>query len=236
MIIARPLSEALADIREQKDIEHQVSRFARSLGFDTYTLGYVNPAVSEQPFFLDNHPDVDFGIPDVAARDPILARLKGEPTPFQWGQKDYATGGNMDIYEAGARAGIAAGIVAPVRPGGTRRMLISFDRNQPLDGTPAQLAQHLTVLDQFSRLMAGTVMSLFDTFVQLELSLTAIEKEVLRWTFAGLGAHDIAYRLRPHRGYGFVLAMLDSASKKVGANDPVAASIIAARAGVLGSI
>ncbi|WP_179958160.1 autoinducer binding domain-containing protein [Chitinimonas arctica] len=236
MIDSRSIADTLADIRLEKDVQAEVHRFARSLGFDTYTLGYINPSVSERAFFIDNHPDASFDIPDIATRDPVLARLKGEPIPFSWDRSFYVDAKCEDIWEAGSHVGISAGLIAPVRPGGDRRMVISLDRDQPLDGTREQIADQLGRLDKFTRLLSGTVVSLFDSLSQLENSLSSAEKEVLRWTYAGLSSLELARRLRPHKGYDFVQQTLKSAAMKMGTTDPMTASILAARAGVLGQI
>ncbi|QNM96407.1 autoinducer binding domain-containing protein [Chitinimonas koreensis] len=162
--------------------------------------------------------------------DPVIAMIRAKkPRPFHWNGLTYK--GFDHIYEVGRAYGIRSGIIAPIRPGGRRRLSISLDSPYEIDGTPAQIADKVAALGKFAHGLAGAMIARYDHRSKLEVALNEDEKEMLKRLFGGCPPHDLPFKLR--RGHDFVRITLTNAARKLGTNNPDTAAALAWHLGVL---
>lgn len=223
------MAEQFADLRDESDIRARISSVAGKAGYGSYMLAYVNPAVSERQWIIDNYPDLE--VTDGAERDPLLKLVRSRAETVIWGPDLYHDNGASDIWESAHGIGLHSGISCPIRPGGERRMTLALMRDREFDGTQAQLSAQAGEFERLAHMLAGIVMSLYDERVEAENCLTTMEREALQWVFEGFNLYDIAAKLR--LGAHDTRLMLQATATKLGVATPVEAAMRAARLGVL---
>lgn len=230
----RSACERIADVRSESEIRASMVKFAAEMGFDTYMVGYTNPKVSGEKYWIENGPEDDFLPTDAAERDPVRAKfMQPQAQAFVWTPTDYIMAGQTDLWETIRDAGMHSGMVCTVRPTGGRRLMFSFDRGGKLDESPAQLVDKLVELSAFSYAVSAQVVGLFDQARDALELLTVQELEILRWVWAGETVQTTAEAMRrPQREVALSLA---SAVDKLRAPNAIYAAVRAAQLGLFGS-
>lgn len=226
------LRDSLADLGLEADLTKQAQKLASDYGCQNYLLAYINPERNGGPFFIASYSDRAWVSDEVLARDPMAREVhKENPRAQAWDSEIYFRTGNADIWEAANAAGLNSGIVVPIRPGGSRRMLISLSRDAAFDGTDAQLAGQVAELERTTQMLAGVVVSLFDTRIDYESKLSSADKEILKWVFDAVPFADIAHKtniplkILNHRVRAIV--------ERLGVASPMQAAMMAARYGAI---
>ncbi|MDN3575958.1 autoinducer binding domain-containing protein [Chitinimonas viridis] len=231
------LRDSLGHVRLADELADQISAMASALGFRNFMLGYVNPTLSNAPFWIDRMPNRTWDAGTVVARDPVTTEVVTTTVPktIIWTAETYASAGAADLWELGNSIGIHNGVVHAARPGGRRRMMLSMDRDAAFDGTLEQQINQAKQLAYFTDMLAGAVITLFDTQDQIEADLSKTELEALKWVFGfGYSAIEIAERL--NISHLAARQLLQGATEKIGAGNYIQASMIAARYGALGAV
>ncbi|MFC4158248.1 helix-turn-helix transcriptional regulator [Chitinimonas lacunae] len=216
----------------QSEIDTKVKSFAKKFGCNTYMVGYINPDSSERAWFIDNYESGEWATEENAQRDPLLAAIrKDKPRTQAWGPELYFRAEAGDIWEAASAAGLHSGVIAPIRPGGVRRMVVSLTRDTAFDGTAEQLDEQIRDLEQATHMLAGVVVDLFDTHVDYESKLTSGDKRLLQWAFHGCSTAEIADRV--NLDMKLVHFRLNNIKERLGAGSAIQAAIMAARYGAI---
>lgn len=227
------LRDDLVDLQLERDIALKVARLAALYDCNTYLVAYANPlSFNGVAWFIDNYPTGDWENVDTAKRDPLLDILKGpNPQAQPWDATIYIRAGASDIWENASAAGLHAGIVAPVRPGGGRRMLISLTRDKDFDGNLERLNKQAENLGRDADMIAGAVIDLFDTRVDYELKLSDGDREILKWVFDVVPVALIAQKTNiPQK---ILVHRLGRIVEKLGVGSPMQAAMMAARYGAI---
>lgn len=223
--------DMLANIRLETDVASRVADMAQTYGCKMYFVGYTNPANGKKSWFVDNHPQTSWENEDTVNRDPVLAIAQQEdPHSFSWDADIYRLTGNDDIWESANSAGFHSGLIAPIRPGAARRMVVSLTRDARFDGSREQLSDQLVALERDAHMLSAVVVDLFDTKVDYERQLNRADREMLARVYEGETLCDIAHRLNlsvrilDHRMQGVV--------SRMGARSNIQAAMLAARYGL----
>ena len=231
------IRDSLGNMRLADDLADQIASMASALGFSTFSLGYANPQLSGQSFWIEQMPVYTWDAVAGAARDPVSAAVLAskEAKTIIWSEETYVAAGAGDLWELGNSIGINSGIAHVARPGSGRRMMLSMDRGAKFDGTHSQQLEQASKLGQFADLLAGAVVSLFDMQHIIEHDLTKVELEALKWVF-GMGYTEYQVSERLNVSLAQACHLLQSAADKIGVANHVQAGMIAARHGALGAI
>jgi len=123
-------------IRTADELETEVVRFAKELGFDTVSASVVIDRLCRPSEFLTVHNTPPawygfFGMPR-GLRDLVMQHCKHSGIPIVWDQSTYVSAGRGEMREEQARFGYRCGIAVAMHLPYGRHFFLGVDRDRPL--------------------------------------------------------------------------------------------------------
>jgi DNA-binding CsgD family transcriptional regulator len=183
--------------------ERKLVAFAHHFDFGIVSAAIAVERPGQDPVFVQvgNTPK-DFAEaqrdPADFKRDPVLQRLKSQSLPFAYDQNLYVSEGGGDLWEEQACYGFRTGISMASHLAGGRHFLLGVDREQAL---PADDQQLIRLMADLQLLAVHAQEAAFRLLMPEALarmnapSVTAREREVLKWTMEGKSAWTVGQLL-----------------------------------------
>lgn len=131
---------------------------------------------------------------ETSARDPFLKRIRSSSVPVIYDQDLYVREGVADLWEQQAPFGYKTGIAVTLHLPGSRRFVMSMDREAPLPaGDNDRMVRMLGDLQLLTVHAQTAAMRLLSETT--EITLTPREQLVMQLTIAGKGNKEIAREL-----------------------------------------
>lgn len=202
----------LDDLRSAATVAELFSVFmgiGNSIGFGLGTLGFrvgrldgdmlVRGLGNPPEAWRSRHADLQ-----IAAQDPVFARLQHSKEPFFWGADTYAEAGAGALWEEAARFDYSNGVAASLHLGLDSTIFWGFDRREPLPRDDDSRLQLLAMNQLIGMYAASTIERLLRPKAPV---LTDVQREVLQharhgrssWVIGALmsiGEDNVNYHLK----------------------------------------
>lgn len=189
---------ALTQAGSAADLRIAMEAFAKEMGFENfaYALSITAPSLKQQHYFLTNYPD-DWVQRYVARRyfevDPLIEHAEGSTLPAIWGEGLFQAANAAEFWEEARAYGLRAGLSFSVheQPGVTG--IFSLSRDKLIDLQGHDLAALIGRGQMFASMLHHAVsrIDLPKLLPECGASLTAREKECLKWAAEGKTAWEI---------------------------------------------
>lgn len=193
-----PRYTAVLESRTLAQFEQTIVRFCRDLGFRTISATVVIDRPYDESLFFtaDNTPESYrqiFEKPANFKNDPVMQHCRLQGTPIVWDQSTYVRCGQGHRWEQQALHGYRCGIAMALHLPRGRHFFVGLDRDQDLTGTQAELTSLVCSLSLFALHASQAAASVLapEAVGASHNTLTAREREVLRWTLEGKTAWEI---------------------------------------------
>jgi len=190
---------SVARVTNCAELQQEVVRFAKQLGFETVTaMGVIDVAHDKTQFaWVDNTPEeyrAQYSDLEGGKRDPIMQHCKHAATPIAWNQETYVVAGQGPKWELQAAYGYRTGIaVAAHLPRGLH-FFIGADRDQALPADAdvvSRLAVDMQLFIAHAQDVALKVLFDLSEDEREAPCLTPRELEALRWTMEAKTAWEV---------------------------------------------
>ncbi len=186
------------EAQSRDDLQTEIVRFARGLGFETVSAITVIDHLLGQPEFISLHnapPAYHELMADdkVGRCDPVMQHCKKKSIPIIWDQTTYISAGQAASWERQARFGYSTGIALALHMPEGRHFVLGVDRDQPLPAQTQELTRIVADLQLFAVLAQDAALRVLLPAVPdaTSVSLTPRELESLRWTMEGKTAWEV---------------------------------------------
>jgi DNA-binding CsgD family transcriptional regulator len=182
-----------------EELKGEVSRFTRRLGFDTFSAMTVvdRPDGDSEFAAVGNTPSGYRATQEdrsISRVDPVMQHCRLKSVPIMWNQSTYVDVGQGEKWEHQAQFGYRCGIAFAMHLPHGRHFLYGVDRDKPLPDCPTELSRLTANLQLFAVHAQEVAMRMLvsATMEGHELAtLTARERECLRWTMEGKTAWEL---------------------------------------------
>jgi DNA-binding CsgD family transcriptional regulator len=189
---------SILQAKSREDFGSEVERFARRLGFDTYSTLAVSEFTATTPevVVVHNAPRAyqeSFFDGGRGRRDPVTQHCKRASVPIIWNRTTYSGNGAEDLWEHQARFGYATGIAMALHLPEGRHFVFGVDRDRPLPDDQRELQRLVADLQLFAVYAQDSALRLLLSAPNQpeRPALTPRELEVLRWTMDGKTAWEV---------------------------------------------
>jgi DNA-binding CsgD family transcriptional regulator len=189
---------SVLEVKTKDELESQVVRFTRDLGFQTVTAMTVIDHFLGEPEFLyiDNAPAAYREIssdPGKYKRDPVMQHCKHKSMPIIWNQATYVVAGEGNKWEEQAQYGYRCGIGLAMHLPKGRHFFVGVDRDQALPTCPSEITRMTAALQLYAAYAqeVATHVLLPSAAPQETVPLTPRELETLRWAMEGKTAWEV---------------------------------------------
>lgn len=186
----------LAGSASLDELQRRLVSIAHAFEFATISAILVTEKASGPPIFraIGNTPagfSEAFASVPSSKRDPVLGSLKRVSTPVLWGQKTYADGDALDLYEEQSAWGYRHGIAIATHLPNGQHLLVGVDRSDPLPSDEHDLMRLVADLQLTMAYAQDAAVRLLGVDERPPVSLTARELEILKWTIDGKTTWEI---------------------------------------------
>lgn len=171
------------------------------LGMSNVAIGLVMPLPLDEPKFILFNDYSDrwrqyYAEHHLIEADPTVKHGLRSVLPVLWTDQELHAQGTESFWEEARAVGLQYGIAQPVWDRQGCCSMLSFSRSH-LDFSQTELHEKLPKIAWLAQLAHATLSSMLvvKEVPQSQVSLTAREKELLRWTAAGLSSTQIADKL-----------------------------------------
>lgn len=189
---------SVLDVRSSDELQIEVVRFAKWLGFDLVSAAVVidRPFGDAEFYAVDNTPEAfrqAFENKENWRRDPVAQHCKRYSTPIIWDQETYLKGGLVEKWEEQAPYGYRTGIGLALHLPEGRHFVMGVDRDHPMPRDTTELTRIVADLQLFAVHAQDAAMRLLTPAISEPEAplLTARELEALRWTMDGKTAWEV---------------------------------------------
>lgn len=220
------------------DLESRLIGVTRALGFDRMSAFLVCERAGGTPQIeiVENTPPEYLATSrnqELALRCPVARHVKQSHEPIVYGRNTYAHSNALDLWEDQARFGYAAGIVSAAHLPNGRHVVLGVDRDREV---PQNASERLRLVSTLQLILACIVEPALrhlggQASQQGNVSITARELEVLRWTASGKSTWAIARILSISEAT--VNFHVRNAARKLGASSRRAAACRAVALGLI---
>lgn len=195
------LSDSLLAISRAKDLaslRNETCKLVSEFGFTTFSVAGVRNDQQGRPVFdsYHNFPDAyldTFFDAEGGKIDPVMQHLKHHSSPIVWDQGTYEGAGQSALFEQQAPFGLRNGIAVAIHLPRNRHVAIGFESPTALPADPVGRTEMLAKFQLYAAYLADAAERLLIApAIQRELaSITAREREAIRWTSEGKTAWEI---------------------------------------------
>jgi DNA-binding CsgD family transcriptional regulator len=192
--------DALQHAEDSQQLRVEMQKFTSQMGFEhyTYALTINAPSLKAQQYLINGFPQKWFdryisnGYFKV---DPVIAHAQGGTLPALWTDETFHDGTSAQFWEEAYAFGLETGLTFAVheQPGVTG--IFSLARDKALDlSPPLALAALVGRAQMFASLLHQAVsrIALPALIPEQTVSLTARERECLKWSAEGKTAWEMA--------------------------------------------
>jgi LuxR family transcriptional regulator, quorum-sensing system regulator SolR len=190
--------EAMERAATADELRTEMHRFANSMGFEhfAYALTVNTPSFKPQQYFLSGYPPrwlERYLALDYFKEDPIVRHAESSTLPALWGDQRFHARASAGFWEEARSFGLSAGVSFAVHEQPAATGIFSLARDRSLDLPPAELAALVGRAQIFASLLHHAVsrIDLPRLLPGQDITLTAREKECLKWAAEGKTAWEI---------------------------------------------
>jgi LuxR family quorum-sensing system transcriptional regulator SolR len=196
--------EAMARAATAEDLRLEMVRFARAMEFEhfVYALRISAPSLKPRPqqYFINGYPQkwVEWYLSRGYFKDdPIVRHAASSTVPALWTDAMFHDGKSAEFWDEASSFGLKEGISFAVHEQPAVTGIFSLARDQRLDLPPAELAALVGRAQLFASVLhhAVTRIDLPQLLPEQAVTLTAREKECLKWAAEGKTAWEIGHIL-----------------------------------------
>lgn len=190
--------DALERAKTPDELRIEMQKFAQQMGFEhyTYALTVNSPALKPQQYFINGFPQKwleRYLAKGYFKVDPIVGHAERSTLPAIWSDEIFHDGKSEEFWAEAYAFGLQSGLTFAVheQPGLTG--IFSLARDKALDMKPVDLAAVVGRAQMFASLLHQAVsrIALPSLFPEQENSLTARERECIKWAAEGKTAWEI---------------------------------------------
>jgi LuxR family transcriptional regulator, quorum-sensing system regulator SolR len=195
--------EAMAQATTADQLRTEMDRFARAMGFEhfAYVLSISAPSLRPQQYVLNGYPAQwleRYLTRGYFKEDPIVRHALESTLPAIWTEEAFHDGKSTEFWDEACSFGLKAGLSFAVHEQPAVTGIFSLARDKALDLPAKELAALVGRAQVFASLLHHAVsrIDLPQLLPQQTVTLTAREKECLKWAAEGKTAWEIGQILR----------------------------------------
>lgn len=190
--------DALENARDTDELRVEMKKFARAMGFDTFTyvLNLSIPSLKAQRFVLNAFPDAwlnRYVSAEYFKIDPLFKHAQTTSLPAIWNDQMFHQGRSAEFWEEARAFGLGDGVSFSIHDQPGVKGLFSIARDQAMDLNDAGLAELIGRGQLFAGLVHHAVvrLELPNMLPEQQTTLTTREQECLMWAAEGKTAWEI---------------------------------------------